>query len=135
MNIVKVFKDSVSSLLNNSEQEVSEKLIQLATFFYKVDRRVSLEEQKYMDDLLETIEWNSPIDADYYQRTCISEINNLLDRSEDQIYAYLSKLMLDLSDLGAAEKAKILAKEISDSDGEIADDEVRYLEYILSFSQ
>ncbi|GAB5379955.1 MAG: hypothetical protein Alis3KO_14980 [Aliiglaciecola sp.] len=133
MNIFDVFKDKVSSLLNDSEQSVSERLIELATFFYKVDRRVSLEEQKYIDELLETIEWDSVISAESFQRSCILKINGMIGCSEDQILLYLSNLMQEISELGAVAKAQTLAKEISDSDGEIADDEVKYLDLVMSF--
>ena len=133
MNIINVFKGEVASLLNESEQSVSEKLIELATFFYKVDQRVSLEEQKYVDDLLETIEWQSTVSIESYQRDCISKINKIIGQSEELVFSYLSKLMQDLSDLGASAKAKSLANEISDADGEIADDEVKYLELVMCF--
>lgn len=53
--------------------------------------------------------------------------------SEDQIYSYLSNLMQELSELGVVVKAQTLAKEISDADGEIADDEVKYLDLVMSF--
>ena len=36
-------------------------------------------------------------------------------------------------DLGATEKAKSLAKDISDADGEIADNEIKYLDLIKSY--
>ncbi|WP_415884216.1 hypothetical protein [Neptuniibacter sp. QD34_54] len=61
MNILDVFKNKVGSLLNESDQEANEKLIELATFFYKIDNRVSLEEQRYVDELMGTIEWSSTI--------------------------------------------------------------------------
>ncbi|USH01280.1 hypothetical protein K6Q96_10115 [Grimontia kaedaensis] len=133
MNIIAVFQGKAASLLAESEQSASEKLIELATFFYKIDNRVALAEQKYMDELLQTIEWKSTVSVESFQRNCIGKINNVLDGSDEEASAYLSQLMQGLSELGAAEKAKTLAKEISDADGEIADDEVRYLDLIKSF--
>ena len=41
--------------------------------------------------------------------------------------------MQKISALGAVAKAQTLAKEISDADGEIADDEVKYLDLVTSF--
>lgn len=133
MNIIAVFQGKAASLLADSEQSASEKLIELATFFYKIDNRVALAEQKYMDELLQTIEWKSTVSVESFQRNCIGKINSVLDGSDEEASAYLSQLMQELSELGAAEKAKTLAKEISDADGEIADDEVRYLDLIKSF--
>lgn len=134
MNILNVFKDEVSSLVKGSGQDVSEKLIELATFFYKVDKRVSLEEQKYIEDLLETMDWQSSISIESFQRDCISKVNGIIDKSDDEISIYLSGLMYDLVNLGAADKAQQLAKEISDADGEVADDEIRHLDFVKSYS-
>ena len=133
MNIVNVFKGKIASLIRGNEQKVSERLIELATFFYKIDKRVSLEEQKYIDELLETIEWNSSISIESYQRDCIAKINGIIGCNEDQVSLYLSNLMLDIAGLGAADKAKNIAKEISDADGEIADEEVKYLDLVKSY--
>lgn len=132
MNIINVFKNTVTSLLSESEQRVSEKFIELATFFYKIDRRVSLEEQKYIDELMDTIEWTSSISIESYQRDCIAKLNAIIGNSEDLVFSYLSNLMTELSELGALDKAKSLAKGISDADGEIADDEVKYLELVMA---
>ena len=134
MNIINVFKTKIASIItNDEEQSVSEKLIELATFFYKIDKRVSLPEQRYIDELVENIEWSSTVSAESFQRNCISKINSIIEGSEDNILLYVSNLMKELSNLGAATKAKTLAKEISDADGEIADDEVKYLDLVLSF--
>ncbi|WP_028021710.1 tellurite resistance TerB family protein [Enterovibrio calviensis] len=133
MNIIAVFQNKVASLLTDSQQSANEKLIELATFFYKIDNRVSLAEQKYMDELLQTIEWKSTVSVESYQRNCISKIGSVIDGSDEDVSSYLSQLMQELSELGAAEKAVTLATEISDADGEIADDEVRYLDLIKSF--
>lgn len=134
MNILNVFKGTVTDLLSDSEQDISEKLIELATFFYKIDKRVSLEEQKYIDELMETIEWNSTVSVESYQLNCIAKINKMIGSSDEYVSVYLSDLMQSLSELGAADKAKKLAKEISDADGEIADNEVKYLDLIKSYS-
>lgn len=133
MNIISVFRSKVTSLLGECEQSASEKLIELATFFYKVDKRVSLAEQNYIDELLGTIEWKSTVSVKSYQTSCIAKINGITGMSEDQIYSYLSNLMQELSELGVVVKAQTLAKEISDADGEIADDEVKYLDLVMSF--
>ena len=86
-----------------------------------------------MDELLETIEWKSSVNIESYQTSCIANINGITGMSEDQIYAYLSNLMHEISELGAVAEAQTLAKEISDADGEIADDEVKYLDLVMSY--
>ncbi|MEM1144419.1 MAG: hypothetical protein AAGI88_17705 [Pseudomonadota bacterium] len=133
MKIVDVLKVRVASLINDDEQAVSEKLIELATFFYKIDRRVSLEEQRYIDKLMKSIDWSSSISIESHQRDCIAKVNRIVDKPEDEVFVYLSDLMGDISALGAVDKAKAVAQEISDADGEIADDEVKYLDLVRSF--
>jgi hypothetical protein len=133
MSIIKVIKSKIGFLTKDSNQAVSEKLIEVATFFYKVDMRISIDEQDYVGELLEKIEWSSPINVETYQERCISKINGVLGSSEDQILVYLSSLMQEITELGAVDKAKALAKEISDADGEIADDEVKYLDLVMSY--
>ncbi|WP_415890957.1 hypothetical protein ACMXYV_06605 [Neptuniibacter sp. SY11_33] len=133
MNILDVFKNKVGSLLKESDQEANESLIELATFFYKIDNRVSLEEQRYVDELMGSIEWSSTISIESFQRSCVSKINQIIRCSEEETLSYLSNLMKELSQCGAVDKAQVIAKEISDSDGEIADDEVKYLDLVMSF--
>ncbi|MEY4588688.1 MAG: hypothetical protein RL497_764, partial [Pseudomonadota bacterium] len=101
MNIVKAIKSKIASFTKECNQAESEKLIELATFFYKVDMRISQGEQEYIVELLEGIEWSSPINIESYQEKCISKINVILGGAEDQILVYLSSLMEEISDLGA----------------------------------
>lgn len=133
MNVINVFKGVASSLINGCEQKASEKLIELATFFYKVDKRVSLEEQKYIDELMSSVDWDSSVSIESYQIDCVSKLNSIIVKPESEIFSYLSKLMEEITALGAVEKAKVIAKEISDADGEIADDEVKYLDLVASY--
>jgi tRNA A37 N6-isopentenylltransferase MiaA len=133
MNIIKIIKSKLLALTNDSDQAVSEKLIELATFFYKVDRRISQEEQDFIGQLVQTIDWNSPISAETFQERCIAKINGILSGSEEHITVYLTNLMQELSDLGAATQAKTLAVEISTADNELAHDELKYIELVMSF--
>ncbi|MEM1189499.1 MAG: hypothetical protein AAGI72_13290 [Pseudomonadota bacterium] len=133
MNVIDAMKSRIAAVINDKEPSVSEKLIELATFFYKIDKRVSLEEQSYIDGLLKTIEWDLPLSTEAFHRNCIGKINRIIDEPEESIRLYLTELMQDLSELGATAKAKTIAKEISDADGEIADEEVKYLDLVMSF--
>lgn len=133
MNIIETFRNKISVLMNDDEQKVSEKLIELATFFYKIDRRVSLAEQNYIDQLVENSVWKSSISAESFHRDCIARINRIVVQREEQISVYLSDLMQEISDLGAASKAKALVREVADADGEIADDEIKYLDIVSCY--
>ncbi len=133
MSLIKIIKSKLTFLTNDSDQAVSEKLIELATFFYKVDSRISQEEQDFISQLVQTIEWSSPIDAETFQERCIAKINGILGGSDEQITVYLANLMQEISELGATAQAKTLAAEISNADEEVADDEVKYLDLVMSF--
>lgn len=133
MNIVEVFSSKVKSMFDEDQQTLNECLIEIATFFYKVDQRISLEEQKYMQELMDSINWTSSVSVEAYQRGCIARVNNKLSGSEESIVDYLSKLMETLASVDGVEKAKAIAKEIADADGEIADDEVRFLEIVSAY--
>lgn len=133
MNLIKVIKSKLAFLTQDSDQAVNEKLIELATFFYKVDSRIAQAEQDFISQLVQTIEWSSSIDAETFQERCIAKINGILGGSEQQISVYLANLMQEISALGAAAQAKTLASEISNADGEIADEEVKYLDLVMSF--
>ncbi|HEY7773730.1 MAG TPA: hypothetical protein VIC26_11150 [Marinagarivorans sp.] len=133
MNIINVFRGKVALLVKGCDQSISEKLIELATFFYKIDKRVSLEEQKYIDELISSLDWNSTVSVESFQESCIAKINGVIENPEEKILAYLSGLMQEISELGATVKAQALAKEVSDADGEIAEDEVKYLDLVMSY--
>ena len=115
MNIVDVFSGKTTSLLSGSEQAANEKLVELATFFYKIDMRVSLEEQAYMDELLKTIDWDSSVSVESFQRDCIAKINAMFASSGDKVSLYLSDLMQEISDLGSRriEEIKNLHKNVT----------------------
>lgn len=119
---------------SSGNQEENEALVTLATFFYKVDGRVTLEEQDYIDDLLSVMEWNSSIDIQVFQSRIIPKINDVLvsDSDADNL-KFLSNLMASFTTDEARSRAKQIARAISDADGEIDDREVKCLEYIKQF--
>ena len=133
MSILEIFGDKLKGLFPQNEQSTNELLIELATFFYKIDRRVSLQEQQYMEDLMANIDWHSATSIESYQNECIGRINKVVTAPEAETMGYLTQLMDALAKVQGVEQAKTIAKEISDSDGEISDEEVRYLDIVLSY--
>lgn len=127
--------DKLLGILNTekSGQADSEALIKIATFFYKIDGRISIEEQEYMTKLKEEIEWQSGIDIDRFQQRIIGEINQVIDGPADQYNTYLAKVMDCIESPEVIAKAKQIAQAISDSDGEIADAEVESLNFISAY--
>lgn len=116
-----------------SEQSDSEALIKIATFFYKIDSRISIEEQEYMQKLMDTLEWESNISIERFQERVITEVNQVLDGSPEYYNSYLAKVMDSIKSEEVIAKAKEIAKAISDSDGEIADEEVSSLDFISAY--
>ena len=133
MNILEIFGAKVKEAISQNEQATNELIIELATFFYKIDKRVSLQEQEYMESLMADMNWSSSISIEAFQNACIARVNEVVSPSEAGIHSYLTKLMEALADSGGVEQAKKIAKEISDADGEIADDEVKYLDFVMAF--
>jgi len=127
--------DSIYSLVGDmkSNQKDSEALVALATFFYKVDGRITLDEEEYIDDFLSVLEWNSTIDITVFQKRVIPTINQVLDGAIDGYLKYLGGLMDDIESKEVRALAKKIAQEISDVDGETADLEVQCLDYIKNF--
>lgn len=117
----------------NGSQSDSEALIRIATFFYKIDGRISIEEQDYMSQLKEELEWQSNIDIDRFQQRIVAEINQVLDGPADQYNVFLERVMDSIESKVAIEKAKQIAQAISDTDGEIADTEVKSLDFISTY--
>ncbi|PCJ35812.1 MAG: hypothetical protein COA99_13605 [Moraxellaceae bacterium] len=127
--------DSIYSLVGDmkSNQKDSEALVALATFFYKVDGRITLDEEEYINNFLSVLEWNSSIDITVFQKRVIPTINQVLDGPIDGYLKYLGGLMDDIESKEARALAKKIAQEISDVDGEVADLEVQCLDYIKNF--
>lgn len=119
---------------SSGDQEENEALVMLATFFYKVDGRVALEELDYINDLLSVMDWNSSIDIQVFQTRIIPKINDVLDSDSDEDnLKFLASLMESISSDDARSRAKQIARAISDADGDIDEREGKYLEYIKQF--
>ena len=86
-----------------------------------------------MEELLETLDWNSSISPEAYQQDCLARIHRILSCDEESICRYLSDLMERIAELDAADTAADIAKAIADADGEIADQEIRYLDLVKSY--
>ena len=134
MNILDIFGAQLKEVFSQNEQSTNELLIELATFFYKIDKRITLQEQEYMDGMMDDIEWVSPTSIGAYQDTCIARANKIVGASESEIHNYLTQIMESLEKLGSVEQAKNIAREISEADGHIADDEAKYLEIVMAFA-
>lgn len=127
--ILSVFK----SPIDGASQKESEALVMLATFFYKVDRRVALEEQQYIEKFIEEVPWFSSLDVSTFQERLIAVVNSVLAAGEERSYEFLGEIMSLIETDDGRDRAKRIAREISDVDGEIGDLEVKFLEYVLTY--
>ena len=128
----------IEKLLNilsskQSEQSDSEALIRIATFFYMIDSRITLEEQEYVQKLMDALEWESSEDIQAFQEKVITEVNEVLDRSPEYYNSYLAKAMDSIKSEEAIVKAKEIAEAISDADGVLADEEANSLDFISAY--
>jgi tellurite resistance protein len=127
--------EKLFQILNGEKnnQSDNEALVKVATFFYKIDGRISIEEQDYMSRLKNDIEWQSNLDIDNFHQHIISEINQVIDGPSNKYNDYLAKVMDSIESKAAIERAKQIAQTISDADGEIADAEVKSLDFISTY--
>jgi len=125
--IISLFKSPIS------KQSENEALVTLATFFYKVDGRITLEEQDYIDDFLSVIDWESSIDVSVFQTNIIPKINQVLRGNPGEYLKFLAELMDQIESEDGKKRAKQIATAISDADGEISDLEIKCLDYIKTF--
>ncbi len=119
--------------ITTGNQKDNEALVTLATFFYKVDGRITWGEEEYMVNLLSAMEWNSNVDVAEFLQRVIPIINRVLDGPVENYMEFLANLMEDLQSDEAKARAKQIARAISDADGEISDIEVECLDYINNF--
>jgi tellurite resistance protein len=127
--------EKLLQILNGEKnnQSDNEALVKVATFFYKIDGRISIEEQDYMSKLKNDIEWQSNLDIDNFHQRIISEINQVIDGPSSKYNDYLAKVMDSIESKAVIERAKQIAQTISDADGEIADAEVKSLDFISTY--
>lgn len=105
------------------QQSFNEALIRLAVLLYQVDGMVTLSEQDYLDEIIESLDWQSPISRDAFFNDAIYQTRKALDTGEAEVY--LKNLKQDL--LFDADKAMEVAMAITGADGERCDEEAELL--------
>lgn len=105
------------------KQSFNEALIRLSVLLYQVDGVVTLSEQDYLDEIMESLDWQSPISQQAFFNDAIYQTRKALDTGEAG--AYLKALQQDL--LFDADKAMEVAMAITGADGERCDEEAELL--------
>lgn len=107
----------------SSEQHFNQALIQLAVLFYQVDGKIMLSEQEYLDEVLNSIDWQSHICLEAYVNEVIFRTREALDAGEGA--RVLRTLQSDLA--FNAERALEVAMKMSGVDGERSEQETDLL--------
>ena len=107
----------------STQQQYQEALIKMAVLFYQVDGKITLTEQDYLDELLESLDWDSPISRDAFMNDVIYQTRTAIDAGEatDVLKSLQPQLVKD------ANRAVEVATVMTGVDGERSDEETELL--------
>lgn len=107
----------------STQQQYQEALIKMAVLFYQVDGKITLTEQDYLDELLESLDWDSPISRDAFMNDVIYHTRTAIDAGEatDVLKSLQPQLVKD------AIRAVEVATVMTGVDGERSDEETELL--------
>lgn len=107
----------------STQQQYQEALIKMAVLFYQVDGKITLTEQDYLDELLESLDWESPISRDAFVNDVIYHTRTAIDAGEasDVLKSLQPQLVID------ANRAVEVATVMTGVDGERSDEETELL--------
>ncbi|BBO28431.1 MAG: TerB family tellurite resistance protein [Pseudomonadota bacterium] len=107
----------------STQQQYQEALIKMAVLFYQVDGKITLTEQDYLDELLESLDWDSPISRDAFMNDVIYHTRTAIDAGEatDVLKSLQPQLVKD------ANRAVEVATVMTGVDGERSDEETELL--------
>ena len=107
----------------STQQQYQEALIKMAVLFYQVDGKITLTEQDYLDELLESLDWDSPISRDAVMNDVIYHTRTAIDAGEatDVLKSLQPQLVKD------ANRAVEVATVMTGVDGERSDEETELL--------
>ncbi|OFC69461.1 hypothetical protein [Alteromonas confluentis] len=105
------------------EQAFNQALIRLSVLLYQVDGKVTLSEQDYLEDVIDKLDWQSPICREAFFTDAIYQTRQVIDAGEQ--LRYLRTLQNDL--IFDADKALEVAMAITGIDGERSEEETELL--------
>lgn len=107
----------------SEQQAFNQSLIKMAVLLYKIDGKITLTEQDYLDEIIDTMEWESPISVDAFLNDAIYQVRQVVDADESA--RFLRSLQQDLNI--NADRALEVAMNITGADGERCDEETELL--------
>lgn len=122
----------ISKLLDLAElqgQKEKQALIKLAIFFYQIDKQFREGEQKYFDQWLKTLSWESGVSVASFQSQCIAESAKAIDSNDDTVIkAFLAQVVAEIDDEALKKSAVNLALDVVIADREYSDIENKWVE-------
>ena len=107
----------------SEEQSFNQALIKLSVLLYQVDGMVTLSEQDYLNAMVESLDWQSPICREAFLNDTIYQTRKAIDTGDP--ITFLRSLKHDLS--FDAEKTLEVAMAITGVDGERSEEETELL--------
>lgn len=107
----------------SEQQAFNQSLIKMAVLFYKIDGKITLTEQDYLDEIIGNLQWESPISVDAFLNDAIYQVRQVVDAEESA--RFLRSLQQDLN--VNADLALEVAMNITGVDGERCDEETELL--------
>ncbi|WP_394220977.1 TerB family tellurite resistance protein [Alteromonas gracilis] len=107
----------------SEQQNFNQALIKLSVLLYQVDGMVTLTEQDYLNAMVESLDWQSPICPEAFLNDTIYQARKAIDTGDT--ITFLRSLKNDLS--FDAEKTLEVAMAITGIDGERSEEETELL--------
>ena len=107
----------------SEQQSFNQALIKLSVLLYQVDGVVTLSEQDYLNEIVEKLDWESPICPEAFINDTIYQTRKAIDTGD--ALPYLRSLQQDLT--YDAEKTLEVAMAITGVDGERSEAETELL--------
>ena len=107
----------------SEEQSFNQALIQLSVLLYQVDGVVTLSEQDYLSDIVDSLSWESPICPEAFLNDTIYQTRKAIDTGDAVSYMRSLKNALSFD----ADKTLEVAMAITGVDGERSEAETELL--------
>lgn len=107
----------------SDQQSFNQALIKLSVLLYQVDGMVTLSEQDYLNEMVDSLDWQSPICPEAFLNDTIYQTRKAIDTGD--AITYLRSLKDDLA--FNAEKTMEVAMAITGVDGERSEEETELL--------
>ncbi|CAB9493244.1 TerB family tellurite resistance protein [Alteromonas macleodii] len=107
----------------SEQQSFNQALIKLSVLLYQVDGMVTLTEQDYLNAMVESLDWQSPICREAFLNDTIYQARKAIDTGDT--VTFLKSLKNDLS--FDADKTLEVAMAITGIDGERSEEETELL--------